>query len=180
MLRVIDILPNAYEVFAVNRALLRKGFRHKAASGQVVIESIASIIIFTILLATVMSITVYLYFQQALVTAARDGARQASLNTALGTVSTESAGMTFVENYVANEIEQLTGQVSSPGNSTITVVPPSDSPVQTPGQRTVSVTIQWQMKNPIGIAGFLNALGADGSAFDTIPVGATATMRYEE
>ena len=154
--------------------------RRKAQSGQVVIEVIGSIIIFTIMLALVMSISVYLYFQQALVTAAREGARQASLNSQLGTAASEGAGVAAVEAQIQNNIRQLTGQEYSPTVATITVIPPSDSAVQTPGSRTVRVNIQWQMTNPVGIAGLLDALGTDGSAFKTIPVWATATMRYEE
>jgi hypothetical protein len=154
--------------------------RHKAASGQVVIEAIASIIIFTMMLALVMSISVYLYFQQALVTAAREGARHAALNADLGSASTQQDGMDTVEDFIADEVQQLTGQSYSPGVASIIVTPPSASADQTPGRRNVRVDITWNMTNPIGIAGFINALGGDGSAFDQIPVSATATMRYEE
>jgi Flp pilus assembly protein TadG len=157
--------------------------RRKAASGQAVIESIVSIILFVMLLALVMSISVYLYFQQALVTAAREGARQASLSSSIGTSSTESSGISSVQSFVQTEIQQLTGQTYSPSVATITVTPPSNtsvSPDQTPGRRNVRVVIQWQMQNPIGISGFINALGGNGNAFNKIPVTATATMRYEE
>jgi hypothetical protein len=152
----------------------------KAASGQVVIETIASILMFTLMLATVMSISVYLYFQQALVTAAREGARHAALDTSLGSASSEQDGMTTVETYVADEIQQLTGQSFSPSVATITVTPPSASSDQTPGRRNVRVDITWNMTNPVGVGAFMDALGADGSAFKTIPVSASATMRYEE
>ena len=154
--------------------------KRKRASGQAIIESLASIIIFTILLALIVSISAYLYFQQALVTAAREGARQASLNASMGSSSTESSGIAAVQAYVSNEVLQLTGQDFSTSSATITVVPPSQSANQTPGQRTVNVQITWNMKNPIGIAGFLKALGTNASALDTIPVVASATMRYEE
>ena len=143
-------------------------------------ESIASIIIFVILLSLIMSISVYLYFQQALVTTAREGARQASLNSDLGSVSTQTAGINYVSSYVQNEFLQLTGQTYSSSVATITVTPPSASPNQTIGYRTVSVSIDWKMKNPIGIANMLNAMKIDGSAFATIPCHSSATMRYEE
>jgi hypothetical protein len=148
--------------------------------GQAILESIFGIIMFTIILTLTMSITAYLYFQQAMVTAAREGARQAALNTEIGTSATESAGIAYVRSYVIDEVKHLTGQTFDSDIATITVIPPSQSEDQTPGQRMVSVSINWQMKNPINISGFLNALGADGSAFDTIPVKAMATMRYEE
>ncbi|MCE3236042.1 MAG: hypothetical protein K0Q50_2222 [Vampirovibrio sp.] len=154
--------------------------RRKAHSGQVVIEAIASIIIFTIMIALVMSISVYLYFQQALVTSAREGARQAALSSEIGSASTEQQGISNVQTYIQNEIQQLTGQSFDPGIATITVLPPSQSASQTPGQRDVTVQITWNMTNPIGISGLVEAFGADGSAFATIPVSAAATMRYEE
>lgn len=154
--------------------------RRKAASGQVVIEVIASIIMFTIMLAMVMSISVYLYFQQALVTAAREGCRQASLDSSIGAQSTEQTGVNNVKTYVQTEIQRLTGQTFNSSTATITVVPPSQSASQVSGQRDVQVQITWQMTNPVGIGNFVEAFGADGSAFKTIPVSASATMRYEE
>src|SRR5690606_11916825 len=138
--------------------------------GQAIIESIVGILIFTILLALIMSVTVYLYFQQALVTAAREGARQAALNSDIGALNTENAGINYVENYVINEIQQLTGQSYNSNQASIVVTPPSQSPSQINGKRMVTVTINWNLKNPVNIAGLLRALGANGSAFETIPV----------
>lgn len=149
-------------------------------SGQAIIEMIGGMIIFTLLLAMVMSLSMYLYFQQALVTAAREGARHASLNNNLASASTEQTGITEIQNYVTTSIRNLTGQTASPDVATITVVPPSDSASQTTGNRTVTVNIQWRMTNPLGVANFLNALGANGENFRTFPVAASATMRYEE
>lgn len=159
---------------------LRLLLRRKAASGQVVVESIASIIIFTIMISIVMSITIFLYFQQALTTAAREGARQASLNADLGSGVSEQNGLNTVETYIKSEIRQLTGQSFDPSIATITVIPPSDSASQVSGNRDVTVQISWKMKNPIGIASMLGAMGVDASAFDNIPVGSSATMRYIE
>jgi len=151
----------------------------RASAGQAVIESIVSLILFVMMLGLIMAISVYLYFQQALVTAAREGAREASLNADLGSLSSESGGIADVEDYVANEIQQLTGQVIG-NNANIVVTPPSASASQVPGERTVRVDISWSLNNPVGIGNFLTAMGGDGSAFTTIPVSATATMRYEE
>jgi hypothetical protein len=159
---------------------LQKRVNRSRKAGQAIVESIVGILIFTMLLAFIMSITAYLYFQQALVTAAREGARQASLNTDIGATTTESAGKAYVKNYVIDEIQQLTGQTYNSTMASITVSPPSQSPNQANGKRMVSVTINWNMKNPVNIAGFVEAMGADGSAFDVIPVYAMATMRYEE
>ncbi|WP_303673308.1 TadE family protein [Vampirovibrio chlorellavorus] len=149
-------------------------------SGQAIIEMIGGMIIFTLLLTMVMSLSVYLYFQQALVTAAREGARHASLNNNLGSASTERTGISEIQSYVTTAIRNLTGQTVSPSVATITVVPPSASASQSAGNRNVTVSIQWRMTNPLGVANFLDALGADGDNFRTFPVAASATMRYEE
>ncbi len=149
-------------------------------SGQAIIEMIGGMIIFTLLLAMVMSLSMYLYFQQALVTAAREGARHASLNRNMASSSTEQTGITEVQTYVTTSIQNLTGQTVTPAVATITVSPPSDSASQTPGNRNVTVSIQWRMTNPLGVANFLNALGGNGENFRTFPVAASATMRYEE
>lgn len=154
--------------------------KHGAQSGQAIIEMVAGIVMFTIMLALVMSISVYLYFQQALVTSAREGARMASLSNALSAGGSEQTGINEIKDYVTTTIRNLTGQQASPEIATITVLPPSQSEVQTTGERTVTVNIEWQMKNPVAIGKFLDALGADGSKFKTFPVYATATMRYEE
>lgn len=149
-------------------------------SGQVVLEMIASLIMFTMMVSLTTSVSVYLYFQHALVTAAREGARQASLSDELSDAATEDAGIVTVKAYIQNQIFQLTGQQFNDTIATISVIPPSQSPNQTPGEREVSVTIDWKITNPLGISGLLSALGADGSAFSEIPTYATATMRYEE
>jgi hypothetical protein len=154
--------------------------RRQAAIGQAVIESIASIIMFTLMLGFVMCISVYLYFQQALVTAAREGARQASLNAEIGTATTEQSGIDTVQAYVADEVKKLTGQTYSPGVATITVTPPSASADQTPGKRQVTVSIDWTMSNPVTVGNMAAAFGGNADTFNKIPVHASATMRYEE
>jgi hypothetical protein len=146
-----------------------------AASGQVVIESIASLLIFTIMLAVIMTITMWLYLQQALVTSAREGARQASLNAELAGAATKSAGVGAVKAYVQNTVRSLTGQDIDP--SQITVTGPTGA---TPGQRTVAVTLSMTLKNPLGVAALFDALGTSGAKFDNIPMSASATLRYEE
>lgn len=151
--------------------------RRKAASGQAVIESIGSIILFTILLAIMMTMVVYLYFQQALVTAAREGARQAALNSSLGNAATQNTGISYVQQYVKDEVKSLTGQTYDASKATITVTPPTG--VQ--GQRTVNVTITWRIQNPLaGVTTLIGDLGGNGNAFNWIPVSAGASMRYEE
>ncbi|MEM0952449.1 MAG: TadE family protein [Cyanobacteria bacterium P01_H01_bin.74] len=157
-----------------------KRVRFKFYRGQAVIEIIASLIIFTVMVSLTFTVSAYLYLQHAMTTAAREGARQAALNADIGDTSTEDTGISAVETYVENEIFQLTGQPFDSGTASITVRPPSASANQASGSRDVRVDINWTMANPVNISGFFSALGADGSAFERIPVVATATMRYEE
>ena len=144
--------------------------------GQGVLEITASLIMFTIMIALTMSISAYLYTQHAFVTAARDGARKAAVNTDLGDPATEATGITDIQNEVIDSVAQLTGQLVDEDN--ITVTPPDAA--GTPGDRTVSVVINFDMDNPVNIAGLLGAMGAGGDDFATIPIFSTATMRYEE
>jgi type II secretory pathway pseudopilin PulG len=165
--------------FTIAAKRIRSSLRHRGrkASGQALIESLVGIIIFAIMLALIMTISMWLYVQQALVTSAREGARQASLNASMAstTASVKLTGINAVKAYVQDEMLKLTGQ-TLPSNN-ITITGPTGA---TAGQRTVEVTLQMSMKNPIGIAGMLNALGGNGNAFDSIPMGASATLRYEE
>ncbi len=159
-----------------------KKYTARCAKGQAVIETIASIIIFVIMLALIISISVYLYVQHAMISAARESCRMASLNSGYADEATQATAITETEEYVLAAIESLTGQTPSAdpdsGNIEITVSPPDLSLAA--GDKTITVTIDYQMENPIPIDEFLSALGADGDAFGTIPVHATATMRYEE
>lgn len=157
------------------RLISRSRRFRQPATGQVVVESIASIIIFTMMLALVMTITLWLYLQQATVTAAREGARQASLNSDLGVTGTRTTAVNTIKTYVINSVRQLTGKTVA--TSEINVTGPTGA---TTGQRTVTVTINTTFRNPVRISNFLEALGADGTPFDRVPLTGTATMRYEE
>jgi hypothetical protein len=150
----------------------RKAFR-KAKRGQALIESTISIILFTMLLATMVSFCVYLYMQQAIVTVAREGARQASLTDDLAN-NTDS-----VEQYVKDEVRSLTGQNFDNGTGSIMVDGPLPS-TSNPNINVVTVSIDYSIPNPIPIGSFMTALGGDGTAFNSIPVAASATMRYED
>ncbi len=150
--------------------------KHHKYSGQGVIEITAMLIVFTILISIVMSFSAFLYLQHAMITAAREGTRIAALNGDLGDADSQDAGTTTVQNYVINSASSLSGQTLTADDITVTAPDPDG----TTGERTVTVTINYDMENPVNIGGFLTALGADGSVFDTFPVVATATMRYEE
>ncbi len=151
------------------------GRKHRAAEGQAIIEIVGGLIIFTIMLCLIMTITGWLYLQQAIVTSAREGARQASLNDALGVLTTQVTGITATQAYVINEVKSLTGQAITASN--VTVTPPTG----VVGSRMVTVTIKMNFVNPVKIDGFLSGVGVTGAnTFGTIPVSSQATMRYED
>ena len=141
--------------------------------GQAIIESIASIILFCLMLTMVCSITMYLYFEQAMVTAAREGARLASLTSNLST----AAGKSSVSTSVRTTVQALTGQQYDGSTDTITVVGPTGT---TTGRRTCSVTVTYRRNNPLGIAHLIDALDGEGESWRYLTVSSSATMRYEE
>lgn len=150
--------------------------RRRRRKGQSMIELTASLIMFVIMIALIFSISAYLYMQHAMVSAAREGARTASLNTDIGDSDTQADGVNDVEDYVVTAVNNLTGITIEPEN--VTVTPPDPGAAQ--GERTVTVQINYSMENPLPIAAFLQAFGASGEGLDIIPVVASATMRYEE
>lgn len=148
----------------------------KREKGQSVIELTASIIMFVIMMGLVFSISAYLYVQHAMVSAAREGARNASLNTEIGDEDTTQEGVDAVEAYVVEAVQSMTGLDME--NENVTVTPPDAG--EAVGERMVTVQINYNMENPLPIAGFLQAFGASGEGLDAFPITAVATMRYEE
>ena len=127
----------------------------------------------SLMFALVCSGFVFLYTQTTLISAARQGARVAAVNMDLA--SNPSSVQTAVYDQVNTYFQQTTGQTLAA--SDVTVTGPTGATV---GQRNVQVTVQYSMPNPLGVAGLLSALGGDGAPWQSFPVSATATMRYEE
>jgi Flp pilus assembly protein TadG len=148
--------------------------RFASKRGQVLIELLISIVFFVMMVAMVTSISVYLFVQHGLVSAAREGARIGSLDPNIGG-NNVSAGQQAVRQAVQNFAQQTMGQVIPNGN--ITVTPPSATAPT--GSRSVRVMINYQMTNPIPIGQFLEGMGVENE-LSTIPVRASATMHYEE
>jgi Flp pilus assembly protein TadG len=162
--------------------------RRTTKKGQAVIELILSIVMFAIMFTLIATISVYLYMEHALVSAVREAARTGAKdqNYASGATST---GNTNVTNALTNYMSSTTGQTlttGSGGNTQVGITPP-DFVGQAYGSRTISVSVTYNITNPIQIADFLEALpgggGAGSGTWDRIryiPVKAAATMRYEE
>ena len=153
------------------------------SKGQAVIELTLSTIMFTILVTLVASVSIYLYVQHSVVSAAREGVRVASTDPNFESGGNQAQGITDVKNRVKDFMASATGQTLDDSNSEIDVTPPDATDPQ--GQRTVQVQVTYTMQNPIPIADFIAAVGSSGSAdsnnpLKEIPVTATATMRFEE
>lgn len=153
----------------------KKGIARK---GQAIVELCGNVIIFTIMVALMTTLSSVLYMQHILVTAAREGARAASLSEDFAN-DDDAAGIAAVQQRVKDMILQTAGQTLDGSNSTIDVTPPDAADPY--GSRTVTVDITYTMENPIPIAGFIEGLsGGDYSALQSLPMNATATMRFEE
>lgn len=153
---------------------MRVFVKRRSRSGQAVVELCFSIIMFTIMLAMIATLCLYLYMQNSVITAAREGARVAASDINFQSSSTSSTAITNVQNHVISFFQQTTGQTLGSGN--ISVTGPSGS---TTGYRNMVVTVTYTLTNPINISGFMQALGA-GPGLGSFNLSATATTRYEE
>jgi hypothetical protein len=149
-------------------------FKNRPHRGQGILESVFGMVMFVSMIALTCTICMMLFLQNALVGAARQGARVASINPDYGAGNTSTAN-TAVKSVVKTFMAQTAGQTLTDNQVTIT------APTGTIGQRNVTVRINYSLTNPVPIAGFLSGLGATGtSSLATIPLVAQASMRYED
>lgn len=146
------------------------------SKGQAMIEIIASLLMFVLMICLMLSVSLFLYVQHAAVTAVREGTRFAALNQDIGQASTQIAGVDEVKAYLINATEQLSGVTI--GLDDIDVTPPDPGAPQ--GTRTVRIDAHFMMNNPVPVGSLLQGLGAEGDSLNSFPIYATATMRYEE
>ncbi|MBK8190827.1 MAG: pilus assembly protein [Vampirovibrionales bacterium] len=145
--------------------------------GQAMIEMTANIIMFVLMITVVASMSAYLYVQQAIVTAAREGARIGSLNQEIGAPATSAAGVDAVKTYVVSMVQRTTGLIVMPDD--IDVTPPD--PALPVGERSVEVVLDFSITNPLPVEPLLAAFsGGNSYNLGQIPIHAEATMRYEE
>lgn len=150
--------------------------RQRAHKGQAVLESIAGIIIFVVMMALMANVSVYLYMQNALTTAAREGARKAAMSTGLS--GSDLAGATAaIKDHVQDVFATATGQLIDDAN--IQIDAPDSQAAQ--GDRDVQVSVTFEYETPIDISGFVTAFGEeDGASSGTFDMTASAKMHYEE
>jgi len=149
---------------------------YTATEGQGIIEMIASLLMFMLLISLVVNISTYLYVQHSMVTAAREGARVASLNEDIGSPSSASSGITDVRDHVIDMVSSTTGITLA--NNNITVTPPD--PSEPTGERTVSVEISMTFDQILPSAEFASAISQSSVEEETPLLHAEATMHYEE
>lgn len=154
---------------------MRRCSTKQAHKGQAAVEMVMSILMFVIMLAMIMSMSLYLYVQHTLLTAAREGARIAAVDPNFGNAGTTSTGTSNVQAWVQNFVNSSTGIQLN--NNDIVV----NGPTGVAGSRNIAVSINYTFQNPIQVLTLLNRLGG-GSAtgLDTITMSSNATMRYEE
>jgi Flp pilus assembly protein TadG len=141
---------------------------------------IFSLLMFSLSFLLIATGCVYLYMQNAVVSAARVGARAASVSNDLGGSNATSAST--ARSAIAQQVKTyLTGLAGSSGldvplgNIVLT------GPTGTAGSRNVTVTITGTFKDPLSANSFISGLGGTGgSAYNGFPLSASATMRYEE
>lgn len=159
------------ELIAANHNALRM---RGAQGGQAIIELIAGLIMFSLLLVVITSMSAYLYLEHAVVTATREGARLAALSTDLA--GDDIAGATdAVRTRVQQAMLAASGQAIP--DEAITVIPPDVS--ATTGQRTVEVQVNFSVDTPFNPGGILSGFNAASTPL-TVPLFGRAIMRYEE
>jgi hypothetical protein len=148
-----------------------------AAAGQSVFEVIAGMLFMALLLTAVGSTSIYLYLQNTAATAVREGARMAALSS---DVEADSANIIA---RVQAIMASASGQTVP--SSAIAVVPPSTSDAV--GARQVTVSMNFDMPTPLNpgaVFGHFIGSGTVGQTDEglpvTVPLAASATMRYEE
>jgi hypothetical protein len=144
-------------------------------AGQASIELVMSLLMFVMMLGSLLSLSMYMYINHSFLTASKEGARTAAVETNLANASTYSTGLSNVRTWVKSFVSSSTGIQLADSNITLT------GPTGTYGSRTVAVTVTYNFQNPVQIRTFMNRLGG-GSAtgLDTFTITNTATMRYEE
>lgn len=144
--------------------------------GQAAVELVAQIVVFALMIVLVATLSFYLYIHHTLLTAAREGARTASVSDAFAT-NDNATGIGEVRDRVQELMLAAAGQTLTDGN--ITVTPPDAA--GTFGSRSVTVHIDYTITNPIPVNAFLQSI--TGNSYDNLegfPVEAEASMRFEE
>ncbi|MDX2083812.1 MAG: hypothetical protein SFZ03_00285 [Candidatus Melainabacteria bacterium] len=157
--------------------LSSKARLRRSAKGQGTIELVGTVFISALLMLALAMLSIFLYLQHNMVSAARDGVRVAALNSKLGSSdpSEVAEGQQEVLEHVQNYIQSMTGisvgEPSEAGDDGVTIVPPDLNDPQ--GERSVTVQVRTSY-TPISMSN-----SGEFQEF-SVPLAAQATMRYEE
>jgi Flp pilus assembly protein TadG len=143
--------------------------------GQGTVEMVGGIVVFTVMMAGLISFSLFLYMNHAFLTAVREGARYAATDSRMGTAGTVAAAQTAVKNRVIQIIQASTGLTVAAAD--ITVSAPTGATI---GQRNVTVSVQYDYDAPFQLGTLISALGGGASDLDSYPIQAQTVMRYEE
>jgi hypothetical protein len=149
-------------------------YRRFVQSGQGIIEIMATLIIFTILLGLTANTSVYLYLAHTFISAARYGARVAAIDPTMTTQTSTAQGN--VVSKVQAYLTSTTGLTVATNNIQVT----APDAAGTVGSRTVTVVINYDLPLPLNVAAVVQAFGGSGAGLSSIPIHTSAMMHYEE
>jgi TadE-like protein len=148
----------------------------KRQYGQASIELAMSVLMFVTMMGLLIGLSIYLYINHVFLTAAREGARMAAIDTNFANGGTQATGIQDVQTWVINFVQSSSSFQLT--NNNISVSGPNGSVI---GDRTMTVNVSYQLQNPVQILTFINRLtGGSAEGLDTFTINDTATMRYEE
>lgn len=152
----------------------------KRQKGQATVELVMSILFFVAMLCIILGLSLYLYVQHIFISAAKEGVRVAAIQRSFATDPASAAGLANVRNRVRGLIPGSTTLILRDQDIQVSGPNPANDP-NAVGNRTITVTLNGNFRNPIQIRNFLNTLGGGSSGPpETITITSRATMRYEE
>ena len=146
--------------------------------GQASVDLVASQIMFSIMLASLVSISLFLYLNHAFATAAAIGGRVASSDVNIGNPTTFATGEANVKTQVKQFIKSASGIELQ--NNQITVTQPTGAL----GSRQVKVSITHNVDSPIKVQSMMSQMAHPGQAppqdADKFAISSAATFHYED
>lgn len=146
--------------------------------GQASVDIVASLIMFSIMLASLVSISLFLYLNHAFATAAAIGGRVASSDVNIGNPTTFATGEANVKSQVKDFIKSASGIELE--NNQISVTAPTGAI----GNRQVKVSITHNVDSPIKVQSMMSQMAHPGQpppeGADKFTISSAATFHYED
>ena len=155
-----------------------KHWLRQRQKGQASVDLVASLVMFSIMLASLVSISLFLYLNHAFTTAAAIGGRVASSDVNIGSPTTFATGEANVRSQVKQFIESASGITLSDNQIAVT------QPRRALGSRQVTVSITHDVDSPIKVQPMMNEMAHPGQAppagADKFTISSSATFHYED